>query len=52
MWTSRETMGQLFDVDNRTISEHVGNIYKSGELEENPTRRKIRRVQAEENWEE
>ena len=47
MWLSRETMGQLFEVDTRTISEHIGNVYKSGELDENPTRRKIRRVQTE-----
>ena len=47
MWLSRETMGQLFDVDARTISDHIGNIYKSEELDENPTRRKIRRVQTE-----
>ena len=47
MWLSRETMSQLFDVDARTISEHIGNVYQSGELEENPTRRKIRRVQME-----
>ncbi|MDR2651308.1 MAG: virulence RhuM family protein [Prevotellaceae bacterium] len=47
MWLSRETMGQLFDVDPRTISDHITNIYKSGELDENPTRRKIRRVQIE-----
>ena len=47
MWLSRETMGQLFDVDARTISDHIGNIYKSNELDENPTRRKIRRVQTE-----
>jgi hypothetical protein len=49
MWLSRETMGQLFDVDPRTISDHITNIYKSGELEEIPTRRKIRRVQTEGN---
>lgn len=47
MWLSRETMGVLFDVDARTISDHIGNIYKLGELDENPTRRKIRRVQTE-----
>ena len=47
MWLSRETMAQLFDVDTRTISEHIGNVYKSSELDENPTRRKIRRVQIE-----
>jgi hypothetical protein len=49
MWMSRETMGQLFDVDPRTISDHITNIYKSEELEENSTRRKIRRVQIEGN---
>jgi hypothetical protein len=47
MWLSRETMGKLFDVDPRTISEHITNVYKSGELDEIPTRRKIRRVQFE-----
>ena len=47
MWLSRETMGQLFDVDARTISDHIGNIYKSDELDESPTRQKIRRVQIE-----
>ena len=47
MWLSQATMAQLFDVDFRTISEHIANIYKSGELEENPTFRKIRRVQIE-----
>ena len=47
MWFNRETMGQLFDIDPRTISNHITNIYKSGELNENPTHRKIRRVQTE-----
>jgi hypothetical protein len=47
MWLIRETMGQLFDVDPRTISDHITNIYRSGELDENLTRRKIRRVQTE-----
>jgi hypothetical protein len=47
MWLSRETMSQLFDIDARTISTHIGNIYKSGELDEIPTRRKIGRVQIE-----
>ncbi|GHV11110.1 hypothetical protein FACS1894162_6240 [Bacteroidia bacterium] len=49
MWLSRETMSALFDVDARTISEHIINVYNSGELDENPTRRKIRRVQMEGN---
>jgi hypothetical protein len=49
MWMSRETMGQLFDIDPRTISDHIVNVYDFGELEENSTRRKIRRVQKEGN---
>ncbi len=40
-------MSQLFDIDARTISEHIINTYKSEELDKNPTRRKIRRVQTE-----
>jgi hypothetical protein len=47
MWLNRETMGKLFDVDPRTISEHLTNIYSVGELDKNTTRRKIRRVQYE-----
>jgi len=47
MWLSRETMSQLFDIDARTISTHIGNIYKSEELDEISTRRKIGRVQIE-----
>jgi len=47
MWLSQATMAELFDVDFRTISEHIANVYKSGELEQNPTLRKIRRVQIE-----
>ncbi|MDR1679234.1 MAG: virulence RhuM family protein [Prevotellaceae bacterium] len=47
MWLSQATMAELFEVDFRTISEHIANIYKSGELELNPTLRKIRRVQIE-----
>jgi hypothetical protein len=46
---SRETMWQLFNIDPRTISDHITNIYKSEELTENSTRRKIRRVQIEGN---
>jgi hypothetical protein len=40
-------MAQLFDVDLRTINEHLKNIFESGELEESSTIRKFRIVQKE-----
>jgi hypothetical protein len=40
-------MAELFEVDVRTINEHLQNIYKTGELLEDPTIRKIRIVQNE-----
>lgn len=40
-------MSELFDVDVRTISEHLQNIFESQELNENSTIRKIRTVQKE-----
>jgi hypothetical protein len=47
MWMSQSTMAELFDVSVKTISEHIDNVYNAGELEKNPTFRKIRRVQIE-----
>lgn len=40
-------MGELFGVVKSTISEHLANIYSSGELEKEATVRKIRTVQNE-----
>jgi len=37
VWLSQTQMAELFQKDVRTISEHVGNIYKDGELEEKST---------------
>lgn len=42
--TTQKQMAELFGKDVRTISEHVGNVYADGELEENPTIRKFRIV--------
>lgn len=39
----------LFDVEKSTLSEHLSNIYASGELDENSTVRKFRTVQQEGN---
>ena len=47
IWLSQKLMAQLFDVDGRTISEHLSNIYKSGEIERVATLRKFRTVQIE-----
>ena len=37
VWLSQRQMGQLFNKDTDTISLHLKNIYKSGELEEKST---------------
>lgn len=46
-WLSQKLLAALFDVDVRTISEHLKNIYNSGELERGATIRKFRIVQQE-----
>ena len=40
-------MAELFDVDVRTISEHLSNVFSSGELEKEATIRKFRIVRHE-----
>lgn len=40
-------MADLFGADVRTVSEHLKNIYESGELTERATLRRIRRVRRE-----
>jgi len=40
-------MAELFNVDVRTISEHLGNVFSSGELEREATIRKFRIVRSE-----
>lgn len=42
IWLSQKLMAQLFDVDVRTISEHLKNIFTSGELQDNSVIRKFR----------
>lgn len=46
-WLSQKKISDLFGVDVRTINEHLQNIYKTDELEREPTIRKIRIVQKE-----
>ena len=42
IWLTQKLMAELFDVDVRTISEHLKNIYASGELQEDAVIRKFR----------
>jgi hypothetical protein len=46
-WLSQRRMSELFGVEVQTINYHLKEIYKSGELSEEATIRKIRIVQAE-----
>jgi hypothetical protein len=47
IWLSQKLMAELFEVDVRTISEHIQNIYKTQELDEISTVRNFRIVQKE-----
>ena len=49
VWLTQKLMAVLFEVDVRTISEHVGNIYETGEQQREATVRKFRIVQKEGN---
>jgi hypothetical protein len=51
VWLTQKLMAELFEVDVRTISEHLQNIFRNGELQENATLRKFRIVQIEGNRE-
>lgn len=47
VWLTQRAVGELFGVSKKTISEHLGNIYKSNKLQREATVRKIRTVQNE-----
>lgn len=42
VWLTQKRMAELFGVDVRTVSEHLQNIFNSGELQEKSVIRKIR----------
>ena len=42
IWLTQKLMAELFDVDVRTVSEHLKNVYASGELQEDAVIRKFR----------
>lgn len=48
-WLTQKRMAELFGVESHTITYHLKEIYKTGELEETATARKIRVVQKEGN---
>ena len=47
VWLTQRAMGQLFGIESHTITYHLKKIYKTGELNEKATTRKIRAVQTE-----
>ena len=47
IWLTQRMMATLFDVDVRTINEHIKKIYSDSELEEDSTIRNFRIVQTE-----
>lgn len=47
VWLTQEQMAQLFEKGRTTITEHIGNVYKEGELERDRTCRKFRQVRKE-----
>lgn len=47
IWASQKQIAELFEVDVRTVNEHLKNIYKTNELEKESTIRKFRIVQEE-----
>ena len=49
LWLTQKTMSILFDVDIRTINEHLKNIYSQGGVDKDTTIRKNRIVQKEGN---
>ena len=49
VWLTQAQMAMLFGVDRTVIVKHIGNIFKTKELEESPTCAKIAQLQQEGN---
>ena len=47
IWLTQKMMATLYDVDVRTINDHIKKVYSDSELEESSTIRKFRIVQTE-----
>jgi hypothetical protein len=51
VWLTQEQMAILFGKGRSTVAEHIVNVFKEGELEQNPTCRNFRQVRLEGNRE-
>ena len=49
IWATQKSMSEIFNVEENTITYHIGNIYIDGELAKSSTTRKIRVVREEGN---
>ena len=47
VWLTQKMMATLYDVDVRTVNEHIKSVFSDGELEESATIRNFRKVQTE-----
>ena len=47
LWLTQNQIAEIYDTARSSITEHIGNIYKDGELPEGATRRDFRLVQQE-----
>ncbi|MDQ8031997.1 MAG: RhuM family protein [Bordetella sp.] len=47
VWASQKGMASVFGLDVRTVSEHLGNVFREGELDRASTLRKFRMVRQE-----
>lgn len=47
VWLSQRQMAELFDKDRKTVTEHIQNVFKEGELEENSVCRKSQHTAAD-----
>jgi hypothetical protein len=47
VWLTQDQMAQLFGKGRSTITKHIGNVFKEGELSEMSTRRNFRLVRLE-----
>ncbi|MFA6296355.1 MAG: hypothetical protein WC663_03305 [Patescibacteria group bacterium] len=41
VWLTQKQMSELFDKNRKTITEHIGNVFKEGELAEKSACRKF-----------
>ncbi len=49
VWLTQKAMQDLFDRSKSTISEHIGNVFKEGELIDSSVVRKFRTTEIETN---